>query len=208
MKRINLAVFASGRGSNLETIIKKIKSGELTANVGLVISNKSDAGALSIAKDNNIPAIFISREQFSLQEEFDEKLLSILKEYRIELIVLAGYLKKIGSRIISEYKNGIINIHPALLPAFGGKGMYGMKVHQAVIEYGVKVTGISVHIVDEDYDHGPIVLQEVVNVMDDDTPETLAHRVLEIEHETFYKAIQLFAEGRVKVNGRKVIINS
>ncbi|CUS98211.1 phosphoribosylglycinamide formyltransferase [Candidatus Kryptobacter tengchongensis] len=203
---MNIAVFASGRGSNLMAIINAIKEGRLNAKVALVISNNSNAGALEIARANGIDALHISRKQFASDEEYIQKLLHELKTRNIELIVLAGYMKKIPPEIVREYQNRILNIHPALLPAFGGPGMYGINVHKAVIDYGVKVTGVTVHIVDEEYDHGPIVMQRVVEVRDDDTPESLAERVLKVEHEIYPQAIELFVEGRVVISGRKVFI--
>ncbi|CUT00387.1 phosphoribosylglycinamide formyltransferase-1 [Candidatus Kryptobacter tengchongensis] len=203
---MNIAVFASGRGSNLMAIINAIKEGRLNAKVALVISNNSNAGALEIARANGIDALHISRRQFASDEEYIQKLLHELKTRNIELIVLAGYMKKIPPEIVREYQNRILNIHPALLPAFGGPGMYGINVHKAVIDYGVKVTGVTVHIVDEEYDHGPIVMQRVVEVRDDDTPESLAERVLKVEHEIYPQAIELFVEGRVVISGRKVFI--
>jgi phosphoribosylglycinamide formyltransferase-1 len=203
---MNIAVFASGRGSNLMAILNAIKEGKLNAKISLVISNNSNAGALEIAKANGIDALHISRKQFSSDEEYVQKILNELKSRNVELIVLAGYMKKIPSEIIKEYPNKILNIHPALLPSFGGKGMYGLNVHKAVIESGVKITGVTVHIVDEEYDHGPIVMQRAVEVRDDDTPETLAERVLKVEHEIYPQAIKLFVEGKIKISGRKVII--
>lgn len=203
---MNIAVFASGRGSNLMAIINAIKEGKLNAKIALVISNNPNAGALEIAMVNGIDALHISRKQFDSDEKYVEKLLHELKTRNIELIVLAGYMKKIPPEIIREYQNKILNIHPALLPAFGGPGMYGMNVHKAVIDYGVKITGVTVHIVDEEYDHGPIVMQKAVEVRQDDTPETLAERVLKVEHEIYPQVIKLFVEGKVIVSGRKVFI--
>ena len=205
---MNIAVFASGRGSNLMAILKAIEEGKLKARVVVVISNKSSAGALEIARSKGIDALHISRRQFSSDREYADKILSELRKRNVELVVLAGYMKKIPAEVVSEYRNRILNIHPALLPSFGGQGMYGINVHKAVIESGVKITGVTVHIVDEEYDHGPIVLQRAVEVKDDDTPETLAERVLKVEHEVYPEAIRLFVEGKVNVFGRKVIIKN
>jgi phosphoribosylglycinamide formyltransferase-1 len=205
---MNIAVFASGRGSNLMAILKAIEEGKLKARVVVVISNNSSAGALEIARSKGIDALHISRRQFSSDREYADKILSELRKRNVELIVLAGYMKKIPAEVVSEYRNRILNIHPALLPSFGGQGMYGINVHKAVIESGVKITGVTVHIVDEEYDHGPIVLQRAVEVKDDDTPETLAERVLKVEHEVYPEAIRLFVEGKVNVFGRKVIIKN
>ncbi|MCS7229795.1 MAG: phosphoribosylglycinamide formyltransferase [Candidatus Kryptonium sp.] len=187
-------------------ILNAIKEGKINAKVALVISNNSNAGALEIAKANGIDALHISRAQFTSDEDYVKKLLYELKSRNIELIVLAGYMKKIPPEVVQEYRNKILNIHPALLPAFGGQGMYGMNVHKAVIDYGVKVTGVTVHIVDEEYDHGPIVMQRAIEVRDDDTPETLAERVLKVEHEIYPIAIKLFVDGKITVSGRKVLI--
>jgi len=205
---MNIAVFASGRGSNLMAILKAIEEGKLKARVVVVISNNSSAGALEIAHSKGIDALHISRRQFSSDREYADKILSELRKRNVELVVLAGYMKKIPAEVVSEYRNRILNIHPALLPSFGGQGMYGINVHKAVIESGVKITGVTVHIVDEEYDHGPIVLQRAVEVKDDDTPETLAERVLKVEHEVYPEAIRLFVEGKVNVFGRKVIIKN
>jgi phosphoribosylglycinamide formyltransferase-1 len=205
---MNIAVFASGRGSNLMAILKAIEEGKLKARVVFVISNNSSAGALEIARSKGIDALHISRRQFSSDREYADKILSELRKRNVELVVLAGYMKKIPAEVVSEYRNRILNIHPALLPSFGGRGMYGINVHKAVIESGVKITGVTVHIVDEEYDHGPIVLQRAVEVKDDDTPETLAERVLKVEHEVYPEAIRLFVEGKVNVFGRKVIIKN
>jgi phosphoribosylglycinamide formyltransferase-1 len=205
---MNIAVFASGRGSNLMAILKAIEEGKLKARVVVVISNNSSAGALEIARSKGIDALHISRRQFSSDREYADKILSELRKRNVELVVLAGYMKKIPAEVVSEYRNRILNIHPALLPSFGGQGMYGINVHKAVIESGVKITGVTVHIVDEEYDHGPIVLQRAVEVKDDDTPETLAERVLKVEHEVYPEAIRLFVEGKVNVFGRKVIIKN
>jgi phosphoribosylglycinamide formyltransferase-1 len=205
---MNIAVFASGRGSNLMAILKAIEEGKLKARVIVVISNNSSAGALEVARSKGIDALHISRRQFSSDREYADKILSELRKRNVELVVLAGYMKKIPAEVVSEYRNRILNIHPALLPSFGGQGMYGINVHKAVIESGVKITGVTVHIVDEEYDHGPIVLQRAVEVKDDDTPETLAERVLKVEHEVYPEAIRLFVEGKVNVFGRKVIIKN
>jgi len=206
MRKINLAVFASGGGTNLQAIIDNIEAGKLGACLKVVISNNSNAFALERARKHNIQAIHLSQKMFATQDEFDDKLLAIFQENQIDLVVLAGYMKILSPRVIRAYKNRIINIHPALLPHFGGKGMYGIHVHEAVIASGVKVTGVTVHMVDEIYDHGPIIMQKCVLVLDDDTPESLAERVLKVEHELYSCAIQLFAEDKIEVKGNKVHI--
>lgn len=204
LSKLRLAVFASGRGSNLEAILHAIDRGELSARVVLVVSNKHDAGAFEFARQYGIPCEHWPQERFSREPNLDDSLLALLSEHHVQLIALAGYLKKLSSRIIAVYKHRIVNIHPALLPAFGGKGMYGMNVHRAVIEQGCKVSGVTVHLVDDDYDTGPPVLQRCVSVEDDDTPESLAARILEMEHRVYPEALQLFAEGSIKVSGRRV----
>jgi len=203
VKPIRLAVFASGRGSNLEAILRNIDDGELAAEVVLVISNRPAAGALEIARQKEIPSFHVASKQFADEQDYETHLLKLLAEHQTELIVLAGYLKLIPVSIIRQYRNRILNIHPALLPSFGGPGLYGHFVHEAVLSYGCKVSGATVHLVDEEYDTGAPILQRCVPVLDDDTPETLAARVLQIEHQIFSEAIQLFAEGRVIIEGRK-----
>lgn len=206
MNPLRIAVLASGTGTNLASIVDATQNGTLSAEVALVVSNKAEAGALEIARKADIPALHLSIEQFSSQEELDKAFLSAFNEYAVELIALAGYIKMISPTILRAFKHRILNIHPALLPAFGGKGMYGRKVHEAVLDYGCKVSGVTVHLVDEEYDTGPPILQRCVPVEPDDTPETLAARVLEQEHEVYVAALQLFAERRVAVQGRKVIL--
>lgn len=203
---LNLAVFASGRGSNFEAILKSTKEGRLKAEVKVVISNRAEAGALEIARRSNIPALHIERSQFPNGQEFNDHLLKVLSDAGVNMIVLAGYLKKISPRIIAAYHHRILNIHPALLPCFGGKGMYGLRVHQTVLDSGAKVSGVSVHIIDEGYDTGPIVLQRPVPVHDDDTPETLAARVLKEEHKIYTDALNLFAEKQIEVKGKQILV--
>ena len=147
---MNIAVFASGRGSNFQAILKAIDDGRLPARVSLLISNNSNAGALEIARSQKIPAIHLSQKQFSSDIAYEERLLELLKQHSVELIALAGYMKRVPARIIERYRNRILNIHPALLPAFGGPGMYGIHVHEAVLAAGVKASGATVHIVDEE----------------------------------------------------------
>ncbi|MFQ5674841.1 MAG: phosphoribosylglycinamide formyltransferase [bacterium] len=203
---LRIAVLASGRGSNLNSIIQATQTGKLSAQVALVVSNNSKAGALEIARQARISALHLSVEQFESEALFDRALLDALKKYRVEVIALAGYLKKISPAIVKAFKHRIVNIHPALLPSFGGKGMYGVKVHQAVLDYGCKVSGVTVHLVDEEYDAGIPVLQRCLPVKPDDTAETLAARVLEQEHQIYVEALQLFAEHRIVVRGRKLTL--
>ncbi len=203
---LRLAVLASGGGTNLQAIIDACQRGEIDARVVLVISNNSAAGALERARKNGIPDLHLSGRQFAGQQEFDNRLLEVLAEHRVDLVILAGYMKLLSPAVVRAYRHRMLNIHPALLPCFGGQGMYGIRVHQAVIDSGAKFSGVSVHIVDEQYDHGPIVAQRVVPVMDDDTPENLADRVLLEEHRIYKEVIQLFAEDRVRVHGRRTRI--
>lgn len=203
---LRLAVLASGSGTNLGAIVANISSGNLDSEIRLVISNKAEAGALKIAKSHGIPAFHLELSQFPNQNAFDDYFLQLLAQHQVEMIILAGYLKKLSAGVVQGYRQRILNIHPALLPAFGGKGMYGHHVHQAVLDYGCKVSGVTVHIVDPEYDSGPPILQRCVPVLQDDTPESLAARILIVEHQIYSEAIQLFAERRVEISGRKVII--
>jgi phosphoribosylglycinamide formyltransferase-1 len=203
---MNIAVFASGRGSNFVAILHAIERGELPARVAVLVSDKSSAGALDLARAHNIPAVHLSPAQFPGEEAYTDRLLALLSEHRVELIALAGYLKKIPGRVVQQYRNRIVNIHPALLPKFGGRGMYGIHVHKAVLAAGEKMSGATVHLVDEEYDHGAIVMQKTVEVKPHDTPETLAARVLEVEHELYPQVLRAFAEGRVRINGNSVWI--
>ncbi len=206
MSLLKVAAFASGRGSNLQAILHAINNGDLACEVVLVISNNRDSAVLSLAREQQIPAFHLCREQFASGEAFESRLLRVLQDAGTELIVLAGYLKKISSAIIRAYRGKILNIHPALLPSFGGKGMYGRHVHKAVLDYGCKVSGVTVHLVDEEYDSGPPVVQKCVPVEAGDTPESLAARVLTQEHRAYVEALQFFAERRVEVKGRKLLI--
>jgi phosphoribosylglycinamide formyltransferase-1 len=172
----------------------------------VVISNNSQAGALGRARARQVPALHISGRQFPDAADLDEAILCALREHGVELVALAGYMKRLGPRVLGAYPDRILNIHPALLPAFGGEGMYGMRVHEAVVASGAKLTGVTVHLVDEVYDHGPIVAQRAVPVEDDDTPESLFERVLKVEHALYPEVLQWFAEGRVRVEGRRVYI--
>lgn len=203
---MNIAVFASGRGSNFQAILNAIDDGRLPARVALLVSNNSKAGALELARSRKIPAMHLNQKQYSSEDMYEERLLELLERHGVELIALAGYMKRIPVKVIDRYKNRILNIHPALLPAFGGAGMYGIHVHEAVLASGARTTGATVHIVDEEYDEGPIVMQKAVDVLSGDTPETLAARVLLVEHEIYPKAIAAFASKRVRIEGRNVWI--
>jgi len=198
---MDVAVLGSGRGSNFQAILKAIQGGVLTnVRICVTVSNNSGAGILEIARANSIPAFHISRKQCASDDQLNDRLLSTLSQFGTELVVLAGYMKRLDRRIIERYSNRIVNIHPALLPRYGGEGLYGMHVHEAVIQAGEKESGATVHLVDEDYDHGPIVLQQTVPVASGETVKSLAAKVIEIEHQLLPDAIQLFAEGRITVN--------
>lgn len=200
----HIAVFASGRGSNLAAILTAIIRDRIPAKVECVISDQPSPGAFDIARQAGIPTYWAARSQFSAAEAYPRHLIQLMQNHHIDLIVLAGYLKLIPRQLVAAYPGMIMNIHPALLPNFCGKGYYGLKVHEAVIASGVKMTGVTVHFVDEHYDTGPIILQETVPVLSDDTPERLAARVLEVEHRIYPLVIKAFCEDRLVVEGRKV----
>jgi phosphoribosylglycinamide formyltransferase-1 len=185
-----IAVFASGRGSNFVKIYDNIQKGYLTAKIACLISNKSEAGAVEFANDNSIKTYLVVPKNFSTAELFGSELLKILNEHQIDWIILAGYLKKIPDNVVRKYANRIVNIHPALLPAFGGKGMYGMHVHEAVFQSGAKISGVSVHLVNEVYDSGPIVMQKAVDIEHCNSPDDIAKSVLTVEHKLFSEALR------------------
>lgn len=205
---LKVGVLVSGGGTNLQAILDAIDCGKITnAEVSLVISNNPKAYALERAKNHNIEAVCISPKQFENREEFHRALLAKLKESGVELIVLAGFLVAIPPMIVEAYPNKIINIHPSLIPSFCGTGYYGLKVHEGVLSRGVKVTGATVHFVDEGTDTGPIILQKAVAVEETDTPEVLQRRVMEqAEWIIMPKAIDLIANGKVTVTDGKVHI--
>ncbi|MCL2285403.1 MAG: phosphoribosylglycinamide formyltransferase [Firmicutes bacterium] len=179
---INIAVFASGGGSDLQAIIDGCKAGKINAAVGVVISNNSKSMALQRARDEGIPAFHFSGKTVEDPQELEQAILNTLLTHKTDIIFLAGYMKKVGQTILHTYRNRIYNIHPALLPKYGGKGMFGINVHKAVIDAGEDETGITIHRVDPEYDTGEIIAQCTVPVEKDDTPETLAARVLAREH--------------------------
>ncbi|EQG71398.1 phosphoribosylglycinamide formyltransferase [Clostridioides difficile DA00142] len=195
---LNIGVLISGGGTNLQAVIDGTESGEIKGQVKVVISSKQGAYGLERAKNHNIKAIC---------ETDEDKIIEILKENKIDLVVLAGYLKIISPKLVNEFRNKMINIHPSLIPSFCGAGFYGEKVHQGVIDYGAKVTGATVHFVDEGADTGPIIMQDVVKVNQDDDAKTLAKIVLEVEHRILKESISLFCENKLKLQGRRVFIN-
>ncbi|MDD5879951.1 MAG: phosphoribosylglycinamide formyltransferase [Clostridiales bacterium] len=195
---VKIGVLISGGGTNLQAIIDGCENKSINGEVKVVISNKEEAYGLERARNHKITAIC---------EKDENKIIEILKENEVELVILAGYLKIVSPKLVNEYRNKIINIHPSLIPAFCGKGYYGEKVHQGVIDYGAKVTGATVHFVDEGADTGPIIMQKTIEVKQDDDAKKLAERVLEVEHEILTKSISMFCENKLTVNGRRVYIN-
>jgi len=207
MLRTKIGVLISGGGTNLQSIIDNIDKGNINGEIKLIISNKRDAYGLERGKKAGIQSIFLSPSDYSDFQSYNRKLIEEFKKRDVELIVLAGYLKILSKDFVSEYKDRIINIHPSLIPSFCGKGYYGDRVHQAVLDYGCKITGATVHFVDEDADTGPIILQEAVRVHEDDTVESLQKKVLEIEHQILVEAVSLFCAGKLRVEGRLVKTN-
>jgi phosphoribosylglycinamide formyltransferase 1 len=201
---LRLAVLLSGNGTTLQNLIDHIEAGTLSASIVVVISSRPDAYGLVRAKRHGLEATCISSTAYPDVQTYDEALNHTLDRYSPELIALAGFLRVF--RYAPHYRGRVINIHPSLIPAFCGKGFYGLRVHQAALAYGVKVSGCTVHFADEEYDHGPIILQRVVPVLDRDTPERLAARIAIEERQAYPHVIQLFAEGRLQVQGRWVNI--
>lgn len=201
MKKVKLGVLVSGSGSNLQAIIDQIKLGRLQAEIKVVISNNPEAYALKRAAAHDLPTEVISQHDFGRREDFDRQMVAVLQAYDVELVILAGFMLVLTPFFLSSYPDRVMNIHPALLPAFPG-----LHVQRQALEFGVKFSGCTVHFVDEGMDTGPIIIQAVVPVLDDDTPETLAARILREEHRIYPQAIQLYAEGRLKVKGRRVLV--
>ena len=197
---VNLGVLVSGSGSNLQAIIDNIEAGRLDARIEIIISNVPDVFALERAKKHNIPSLVISHKEYKRREDFDQKIVEALQAHGVELVVLAGYMRVVTSVLLRAFPMRVMNIHPALLPSFPGTHVW-----QAEVDYGVKFAGCTVHFVDEGTDTGPIIIQAVVPVYDDDTAETLNARILKQEHKIFSQAIQLYAEGRLKIQGRRVL---
>lgn len=200
MGKLRLGVMASGRGSNLQSIMDAAAAGKIKAEVAVVFSDNKDAFALERARKAGIPALHLNPGDFGAKDEYEKAVLEILHEHGVQLVCLAGYMRIVGRVILDAFPNRVINIHPALLPSF--PGLHGQ---QQAWEYGVKFSGCTVHFVDEGMDTGPIIIQAVVPVYDDDTVDTLADRILEQEHKIYPEAIGLIAEGRLKLNGRKVV---
>ena len=201
MPKLRLGVLASGSGSNLQAIIDNIESGNLPCEIAVVISDKPDAYALKRAEKHGISTNVILSKSFSNREAFDAELVRILKDHTVDLVVLAGFMRVITKVLISAFPMRIMNIHPSLLPSFPG-----LHVQKKAIEYGARFSGCTVHFVDEGVDTGPIIIQAVAPVLNDDTEETLSARILKEEHRIYPYAIKLFAEGRLEVKGRRVIV--
>ena len=196
---MNIAVFASHGGSDLQAIIDGCKNGQINATVVVVISNNKDSVALQRAKNENIPNFHMSAKKYGSEEILATEILNVLNQYNVDMIFLAGYMRLLHIDILEKYENRIFNIHPALLPKFGGKGMFGMNVHNAVINAKEKETGVTIHRVNAEYDSGEIVAQTKVAVMENDTPEILAERVLLREHEFLVEVISNIAEGKIQL---------
>jgi phosphoribosylglycinamide formyltransferase-1 len=204
---LNLCIFASGNGSNLKYLFKAQNSGKINSKIRLVISNNSGSGAFAFAVRNKIPSCHIIQKQFNNELDFTNHILKKLSEHRIDLIILGGYMKLLPYGIIKKYKNRIFNVHPALIPAFCGKGFYGLKVHEEVLKYGCKISGATVHLVDEEYDHGSIVLQQCVSINDYETPVSLRKKILKIENKLLLKTVQLFESKKFNIIERKVFFS-
>lgn len=198
---LKIGVLVSGNGSNLQAIIDRIEDGTLQAKVVCVISNKADAFALERAKRHGIPAHILDHRAHASREAYDIALVDLLRSHGVQLVVLAGFMRIVTRVILEAFPNAVMNIHPALLPAFPG-----LHAQKQALEYGVKVSGCTVHLVDEGTDTGPIIMQAVVPVNDDDSEDSLSARIQKEEHRAYPEAIRLFAERRLTINGRKVII--
>jgi len=199
-----IAVLVSGNGTNLQAIIDSIERKELDAEIAVVISNIKDVYALERAKNHHIPAVVINHKDFPNREAFEKSLIEELDKRKVDLVCLAGFMRVLTPFFVNHYKNRIMNIHPALLPAF--KGLYGHHVHEAVLKSGARFSGCSVHFVTEDVDGGPIIVQRIVPVKDNDTPDTLAERILVEEHKAYSEAIKLFIENRIKIENNHLRI--
>ncbi|WP_413934549.1 phosphoribosylglycinamide formyltransferase [Nitrospira sp. BLG_1] len=204
---LRVAVLASGRGSNLQALIDAIEAGQVQARIVAVISNKKEAVALERARKHGIKDLFVDPKPFAgrpdSREAYDRSLLEVLQQHETELVLLAGYMKIVTTVLVNAYANRMMNIHPSLLPAFPG-----LEVQKKAIDWGCKLAGCTVHFVTEGVDEGPIIIQAAVPILDADTPEALAARILVQEHKIYPRAVQLFAEGRLGVDGRRVFIDS
>jgi phosphoribosylglycinamide formyltransferase-1 len=202
---MRIVVLISGGGTTLRNLIRHIDAGQLQVDIPLVISSAPGAGGLKHAEDAGIATAVVERDEFPSQEDFSRAIFNRCRDVEADLVVMGGFLKRIT--IPDDFANRVTNIHPALIPAFCGDKMYGHRVHEAVLEYGVKITGCTIHFADNQYDHGPVILQKAVPVLDDDTPESLAARVFQAECEAYPEVLRLIAAGRVRVEGRHVRID-
>ena len=196
-KKVKVAVFASGTGTDFLSLVQASGVNDLGWEVVLLVTNNAEAGAIDKAKAYNISFIYLNSKDFEKKGDFSEALLNVLEQHKTDLIALAGYLRKIPEKIIEKYRKKIINIHPALLPAFGGKGYYGAKVHQAVLDAGCKMSGVTVHYVNSEYDEGAIIAQRCVPVLDGDDAESLGKRILAAEHELYPEVITQLVQGKL-----------
>ncbi len=201
MSKAVLGVLCSGRGTNLQSIIAAVESGQIAAEIALVLTDKPEAKALERAEEAGIPRVCIDRKACADKQEFEEKIVAELKKAGVTLVVLAGFMRILSPYFVRKFQGRILNIHPSLLPSFGGA-----HAHRDVLAYGVKVSGCTIHFVDEGMDSGPIILQTAVPVLDGDTEDTLAARVLEQEHILYPKAIELYVNGKLEITGRQVRI--
>jgi phosphoribosylglycinamide formyltransferase-1 len=204
--RVGVLLSGRGRGSNLQAILDACREGRIPARVVVVVSTTERAPALERAARAGVESIFVDPEECADAIALDRKIAAILQARGVQLVALAGYMRLLGPDFLRRFPQRVMNIHAGLLPCFGGRGFYGRRVHEAVLASGARFSGATIHFADEEYDHGPIILQAVVPVEDDDTPETLAARVLEQEHRLYPEAIRLFAEGRLEIRGRRVHI--
>jgi formyltetrahydrofolate-dependent phosphoribosylglycinamide formyltransferase len=203
---LRVAVLLSGSGTTLENLFARREAGQLPIDIVCVVSSRADAFGIERAKQRGVPTVLVERKKHKDAEAFSNLIFDAIRPYKPKLVCLAGFMSLL--RIPKDFEGRLMNIHPALLPAFGGKGCYGHHVHEAVLEHGCKLTGCTAHFVDHQYDHGPIILQKAVEVREDDTPDTLAERVQATEREVFPEAIRLFAAGRLKLEGHRVRILS
>jgi phosphoribosylglycinamide formyltransferase 1 len=201
---LRLGVLISGGGTTLQNLLERSADGRLPARVVLVVSSRPDAFGLQRAATAGVPSAVVERKSCASRDEFSRRIFGLCREAGVDLVCMAGFLQLLP--IPDDFAGRVMNIHPALIPAFCGKGFYGHHVHEAALAYGVKVSGCTVHFADNQYDHGPIILQRPVPVLDDDTPATLADRVFAEECEAYPQAIRLFAEGRLRVVGRRVVV--
>jgi formyltetrahydrofolate-dependent phosphoribosylglycinamide formyltransferase len=205
---IAVLVSGTGRGSNLKALLDAASQPGFPGHIAVVIGTRSDAPALERAREHNIPCVVISPKKYPEESAYAEIILRFLRQYQVELVCLAGYMLRLPPAVVESYPQRVMNIHPALLPLFGGRGMFGENVHRAVLESGMKVSGCTVHFVDYEYDTGPIIAQSAVPVFDEDTPSSLAARVLIEEHRLYPRAVDDFCSGRLRVEGRRVFSKS